>query len=58
MLPFRHVPHLQGLLPVLHQGEHEGLLPGCRLIQPLRRAYAKGVPVDDAFHEAARLREM
>ena len=57
-LPFRHVPHLQGLLPVLHQGEHEGLLPGCRLIQPLRRAYAKGVPVDDAFHEAARLREM
>lgn len=58
MLPFRHVPHLQGLLPVLHQGEHEGLFPGCRLVQPLRRVGTEGFPADDAFHEAARLREM
>ena len=58
MLPFRDVSHVQGLLSQLYQGEHEGLFPGCRLIQPLRGAGTEGVPFDDAVHEAARLREM
>ena len=58
MLPFRHIPHLQGLLSQLYQGEHEGLFSGCGLIQPLCRTDAEGVLPDDAFHEAVRLRQM
>lgn len=58
MLPFRHIPYLQGLLSQLHQREPEGLFPGCGLIQPLCRTDAEGVLSDDAFHEAVRLRQM
>ena len=58
MLPFRHIPHLQGLLSHLHQRKFERLFSGCGFIQPLRRTDAKGILSDDAFHEVVRLRQM
>ena len=56
MLPFRLLPHVQGLLPVLRQVHGEGLLPRCGLLQPLRGADAEGLCQADALHEDVRLR--